>query len=117
MAFDTLHPVATASLPWQIVLAIIAFNVIGGLMSKRKRRPPKADPLPGSQGDPKGDAQRRMEEARARAAADAERKAAERLADREREERRKPLRAEAEEQGISRPGNDARNWPDSADYI
>jgi hypothetical protein len=45
MAPEQLHPIATASLPWQIVLAIIAFNVIGGLISKRKRRAPKPDPV------------------------------------------------------------------------
>jgi hypothetical protein len=108
MALEHVQPIATASLPWQIVLAIIAFNVIGGLMSKRKRRPPKADPVPGSQGDPMGDAQRKLEAARARTAAEAERKAAERLADRERDDIRKPARADAEDPGMSGPGADAR---------
>jgi hypothetical protein len=107
MALEHVQPIATASMPWQIVLAIIAFNVIGGIMSKRKRRPPKADPLPGSQGDPKGDAWRRMEEARARSAAEAERKAAERLADRDRDEGRGTVRARAEGEGMPGSGEDA----------
>lgn len=95
MAPEHLQPIATASLPWQIVLAIIAFNVIAGLMSKRKKRPPKAEPIPGSQGDPKGDAKRRLEEAQAQAAAERERKAAEREANRERDEGRVSARSQS----------------------
>ncbi len=110
MAPEQLHPLATASLPWQIVLAIIAFNVIAGLMSKRKKRPPKAEPIPGSQGDPKGDARRRMEEARAQAAAERERKAAEREANRERDEGRVSARPQVESSGnagrIASPAQD-----------
>jgi hypothetical protein len=107
MAPETLPPLATASLPWQIVLAIIAFNVIAGLMAKRKQRPPKSDPVPGSQGDPKGDARRRLEEARARSAAEAERKAAERQADRERDEGRVSARPKTEAFGKGGSGRDA----------
>ena len=71
-------PVAHAALPWQIVLAIIAFNVVVGILNKRKQQPPK----PGS-----ADAARKQEEARqkaesarAKAKAQAEREALERRA-------------------------------------
>ncbi|MBW8886568.1 MAG: hypothetical protein JF616_02320 [Fibrobacteres bacterium] len=31
------HPIAFASLPWQLVLAFIVFNIVAGMISKRKQ--------------------------------------------------------------------------------
>lgn len=77
-------PIASASLPWQIVLAIIAFNIVVGIMNKRKQQPKPGSP----------DAARKQEEARlkveaahAKAKAQAEREAAERQAREARDEK------------------------------
>lgn len=77
MPSPDLHPVATASLPWQLVLAIIVFNIVLGMISKRKQGKGKPGPKGAGNAD---EARRRMEEARERARAEAERKAAEREA-------------------------------------
>jgi hypothetical protein len=92
-----LHPIASASLPWQLVLAIIAFNIVAGMISKRKQGKAKAGANPASKPASQADARkaeaqrekdksrnlevmRRQAEARAREAAEAKRKAAERKA-------------------------------------
>lgn len=91
------QPLAFASLPWQLVMAIIVFNIVAGMISKRKQKQAK----PGAKADPQADArkgealrdkekdeanrrnrelQRSAEETRLREAAEAKRKAAERRA-------------------------------------
>jgi len=107
------HPVAYASLPWQLVLAIIVFNVVAGMISKRKQRQAKS----GSKTNPRteagkaearrdkddsrdGEVRRSLEETRLREAAEAKQRAAERQARQAREE---VLRAREEERTSEEP--------------
>ena len=54
-------PIAAAALPWQLVLAFIVFNVVAGMISKRKQgqRQPrpgvKARPMPEAPADPRAE--------------------------------------------------------------
>lgn len=103
------HPIAFAALPWQLVAAIIVFNIVAGMISKRKQKQAKA----GAKPDPKADARttaaqgnrdsreaenlRNREEIRLREAAEAKRKAAELQA------REEILRARDEARGSREP--------------
>lgn len=108
-----LHPIASASLPWQLVLAIIVFNIVAGMISKRKQGKAKPGASPGTKPSPQPDARkaeaqrekdnsrnleilRRQAEARAREAAEAKRKDAERQARQAREAREEAQRARAQ---------------------
>lgn len=117
MRFADLHPIASASLPWQLVLAIIVFNIVAGMISKRKqgkakpgaRTDEKTGANAGAKTDPQAEARkaaaqrakddsrnlevlRRQAEARAREAAEAKRKDAERLARQARQAREEDQR-------------------------
>lgn len=81
---STPYPIASASLPWQLVLAFIVFNAVAGMISKRKQKQAKANSRTDADKtqartdkDDARDAQirRRSEEARVRAAAEAEKTA------------------------------------------
>lgn len=109
-------PVASASIPWQIVLAIIAFNIVAGIISKNKQKPGKAGPKPGPRPE---DARRRAEamrqrreEAHAEARAEAERKTAARQAS-EREAARRGAAAEKAAGNRNDEGGDAGDEPDA----
>jgi hypothetical protein len=90
------HPIAFATLPWQLVAAIIVFNIVAGMISKRKQKQAKAGAKTEPKTDPKAEA-RLLEEARLREAAETKRKAAERRA------REEILRARDEARGSGEP--------------
>jgi hypothetical protein len=105
-------PVAYASLPWQLVLAIIAFNIVAGMISKRKQRQAKsakanprteagkAEARRDKDDSRDGEIRRSLEETRLREAAEAKRRAADRQARQAREE---VLRAREEERTSEEP--------------
>jgi hypothetical protein len=72
-----MSPIATASLPAKVVLAIIAFNVVMSLWAKRKQKQAAAEAKdPAGAAALKEEARRRMENARARSQAERQSKEA-----------------------------------------